>query len=442
MEYDYDVIVVGGRVAGSQLAARLGMDGMRVLLVERAELPSLPAVSSPIIYASAMKMLDEIGAREDEYAANTPRLHHMATVNRQFSAKMRIPVFAGRDYAYAVDRARFDYGVWLAAERQPNVTARMNYGVTDLLINDTGEVYGIVGKPKDGDREHITARAVIGADGRFSLVARKAGAQDVERHDDRPTSIYYAYWRGVTPLDEEGPSAAAYEGDGTFGYLVMDSADHQTVVCIEGRSEALEVSGGDVEALYLDRLSRNPVLSERLATAERVTSIRGMRNIGNLYRQPGGAGWALVGDAYHQKDPLDGQGIHDALFMGKTLALAMRRWWQGKLSWEGALAAYEQVVYTKTYPMYRSLQGRVQASFYSNIALPIPDWAVSKLGKWVSEDGGMSRLFGLMLTRQVPPDMIGLFAAPVAMNAIARGTLRDARKEVNRRLKAVVGQHD
>lgn len=437
MDDNYDVIVVGGRVAGAHLAARLGMDGMRVLLLERAELPSLPAVSSPIIYASAMKMLDEIGARESEYAANTPRLFHMATVNRAFSGKLRIPMYAGRDYAYAIDRARFDYGVWLAAERQPNVTAVMNASVTDLLWE--GEtVCGVVVKPKDGEPRSIRAKAVIGADGRYSLVARKANAQEFDRHDENPTSIYYAYWRGVAPLDEDGPSAAAYEADGTFGYLMMDSADGQTVVCIEGRSDVIDPAGSDVEQFYLGKLQANDKLWARLTEAERITSIRGMRHIGNLYRQPGGPGWALVGDAFHQKDPLDGQGIYDALFMGKALALAMRRWWQGKLTWEEMLAAYEQVVRTHTYPMYRTLQGRVQNSFYSSAALPIPEWAVGKMGQWIAEDGGMSRLFGLMLTRQIPPDMIGLFAAPVALNAVARGGLREVRHEVEKRIRSVL----
>ena len=433
MVADYDVIIVGGRVAGAHLAARLGKIGMRVLVVERAELPSLPAVSSPVIYASAMELLDEIGALESEYAANTPPLHHMATVNSGFSGKLRIPSYKGRDYAYAIDRARFDYGVWLAAERTPNVTVRMSYSVTDLLINENGGVYGIVGKTKDGTSEQLTARTVIGADGRYSMVARKTNAQETDRHEDNPTSIYYAYWQGVAPLDADGPSATAYEADGTFGYLVMDSADNQTVVCMEGRSDVLDPESGEMEAFYMEHLQRSAPLWRRLKNAERITSIRGMKNIGNMYRQAGGAGWALVGDAFHQKDPLDGQGIYDALYMGKVLALAMKRWWTGALTWEEMLQAYEQVVRSKTYPMYRTLQGRVKNSFYNTISLPVPSWVVGKAGEWVAQDGGMSQLFGLMLTRQLPPDMVSLFAAPVALNAMARGGLREARQEVEKR---------
>ena len=51
---DYDVIVVGGRPAGATLAARLGRQGLRVLLLERATFPSAPAASCPVIYPATI----------------------------------------------------------------------------------------------------------------------------------------------------------------------------------------------------------------------------------------------------------------------------------------------------------------------------------------------------------------------------------------------------
>jgi 2-polyprenyl-6-methoxyphenol hydroxylase-like FAD-dependent oxidoreductase len=437
MTTDYDVIIVGGRVAGANLATRLGMYGMRVLILERSEMPSLPAVSSPIIYVSALEMLDEIGALESEYAENTPKIYHMSTVNSAFSARFRIPMVNGRDYAYAIDRARFDYGVWKAALRQPNVTGYTHASVMDLTFDEHGAVNGVIVKLKNEEPKPITAKVVIGADGRFSMVARKANAKEYDRHEDNPTSIYYAYWQGVELIEGEA-TAVAYEADGTFGYLVMDSADGQTVVCMEGRAEVLDPQSGETENFYMEMLQRNPNLWARLENAERVTSIRGMRYIGNSYRQPGGAGWALVGDAFHQKDPLDGQGIFDAIYTGKVLALAMRKWWQGKISWDEAMQAYEQVVHMKTYPMYKSLQARVKTSFYSSTAIalpiPLPSWVSEKVAQWVTEDGQISDLMGKMITRQLPPDMITLFAPPILIGAIARGSLREAQK----RLKEVV----
>ncbi len=430
MNTEYDVIVVGGRASGSNLAARLGQMGMRVLIVERNSFPSLPPVSSPIIYASTMSMLDEIGANEAEYARNTPHLHHMVTVNSAFTGKIRIPMYQGRDYGYAIDRARFDEALWNTATALPNVDGKQNFSVTDLLTDDEGRVCGIVGK-HDGQTVTITAKGVVGADGRFSVVARKTNAPETDQNEENPTSIYYAYWRGLTPFDEEGAAAVAYEADGTFGYLVMDSADGQTVVCVEGRSSVIDPDGEQLENFYLELLQRNEKLWARMENAERVTSIRGMRDIGNNYRQAGGEGWALVGDAYHQKDPLDGQGIYDAIFTGRVLASALKRWHGGKISWSGAIQAYDRVARMKTYPMYKTLQGRVKNSFYNTITLPIPSWAVGKVGEWVVQDPQMSELMGRLLTRQIPPDMISLFLPPVVIGAIARGGLKELRQRMN-----------
>src|SRR5690349_780577 len=130
---DYDIIIVGGRAAGSTLAARLGKQGAHVLLLERNQFPSLPAASSPIIYSSTMRLLDEIGARESDYARNTPRIHEMFIDNDYFQTRLPIPDENGRAYAYAIDRARFDAALWENALRFPTVEGRVGFSVSDLL---------------------------------------------------------------------------------------------------------------------------------------------------------------------------------------------------------------------------------------------------------------------------------------------------------------------
>ncbi|MCU0513432.1 MAG: NAD(P)/FAD-dependent oxidoreductase [Anaerolineae bacterium] len=421
------MIVVGGRVAGSTLAARLGRAGFRVLLLERDALPSLPAVSSPIIYAPTMAMLDEIGADEAAYAHNTPRLYHMVNVSRAFQARIRIPDYRGRDYAYAVDRARFDAALWDTALRQPGVTGRQQFAVTDLL-REGERVVGVIGKARGGATETLHAGLVIGADGRFGVVSRKSGAGERDVSSRYPTSVYYAYWRGVLPLPE-GPAAAAYEGDGPYGYLVMDSADGQAAVAIEGRSDIIAPPAGDSEAWYEGLLQQYPALWSRFVCAERVTTVRGMRNVGNLYREPGGPGWALVGDAYHQKDPLDGQGIYDAVATAKALAHSLKRWRQGTLTYEAALADYDETARVLTYGMYKTLQNRIRTSFYAPPALP-EQWQ-----RWIADDPAMGTLLGKMLTRQLPADAVTLLAPGIIAGAIARGAVRDFGSQVRQQLR-------
>src|SRR5919199_1856407 len=118
-------------------------------------------------------------------------------------------------------------------------------------------------------------------------------------------------------------------------------------------------------------LKQHPQEWRRLAAAEPITDVRGMRDIGNMYRQAGGPGWALVGDALHQKDPLDGQGIYDAVFTAKALGQAIGDWKRGAATWEQALAGYTAAVRAETYPMYQVTLERVRLELYT----PRPDWA-------------------------------------------------------------------
>ncbi|HET9223893.1 MAG TPA: NAD(P)/FAD-dependent oxidoreductase [Roseiflexaceae bacterium] len=421
----FDAIIVGGRPAGATLAARLGMLGLRVLLLERDTFPSLPAASCPVIYPSTMRLLDEIGAVEAEYARDTPRLREINTqIRDDFRSRIAVPDRFGRDYAYAIDRARFDDALWRTAARQPGVTALQGIVVTDLL-RASGRVSGVRARAADGAELSWTADCVVGADGRFSLVARKAGARDLDRRDDLPTSIYYAYWRSAAPY-ADGPTIQIFGAGRGVGYLLMDSADGATCVAVGGRAALFEGQERPAER-YTRLLREQPQVWRRLAHAEQTSEVRGMRNIGNLYREAGGPGWALTGDALHQKDPLDGQGIYDAVFTAKALAEAIGAWKRGSASWEQALESYNAAVRAETYPMYQITLERVRLELYT----PRPDWAYKTWIRWVSTDAEYRRRFGLLLARAIDPAR--WFPPTAFLGALARGALGDLGRLLSRR---------
>ena len=144
-----------------------------------------------------------------------------------------------------------------------------------------------------------------------------------------------------------------------------------------------------------------------------------MRDIGNLYRQAGGPGWALVGDALHQKDPLDGQGIYDAVFTAKALSQAILDWKRGAASWIAALESYTAVVRAETHPMYLATLDRVKRELYT----PQPDWAYRSWLRWLADDPEYKRRIGLLVARGIDP--AAWLPPTVLLRAIARGALGD-----------------
>ncbi len=422
----FDVIIVGGRPAGSTLAARLGAQGVRVLLVERAAFPSPPAASSPVIYGSTMRLLDEIGADESDYARDTPQLRRWAIeIREDFRVFNRVPDVFGRNYGYSIDRARFDDALWRNALRFPSVTAYQRFTVTGVERCEA-RIAGIRGRSAGGPETRYSADCVVGADGRFSLVAREAGATTLDAHTEHPTTLYYAYWKNVAPYDEDGPVIHAHGPGYGYGFLLMDSADDTVAVVVEGQSSIIHPGTEKATAYYTQLARDHPRIWRRLRMAERVTDVHGMRKVGNMYRAAGGPGWALVGDALHQKDPLDGQGIYDAVFTARALSQAISAWKRGTLSWEQAIATYEDAVRIETYPMYRNTLERVKNELYTHQ----PAWAYRTWIRWLLEDPEYMRRLGLVLTRGMP--VTGWLPPSVSFGAIGRGAWRDLRRMVRK----------
>ena len=62
----------------------------------------------------------------------------------------------------------------------------------------------------------------------------------------------------------------------------------------------------------------------------------------NFFRKPYGPGWALVGDAGYQKDPITAQGIQDAFRDAELCAGALDEALSGARPFDEAMADYQR----------------------------------------------------------------------------------------------------
>ncbi len=423
---EYDIIIVGGRVTGAVLAAYLGQEGMKVLVLEKDALPSTHPFSCPMIQAATMAMLDEIGAPEDEYARHTPPIHQMIIADERMEIPIELPYYKGRNYGYAIDRARFDKALWDHALRMESVTGIQRFKVNHLIWDEQGEsVIGVTGIHLDsGETASYYGKRVVGADGRFSIVARKTSARTYDERPDYPTTVYYSYWEGVARFAGGEPTSVAYTStSGEFAYLVMDSADDTTAIVVEGRSDIVAPSAGMVDEFYHDIVTLHPAIKQRMHGARRVQAVQGIKRIGNLYRQAGGKGWVLVGDAYHQKDPVDGQGIYDAVYSAKTLAQGLSQWYHHQVDWEEMLQQYDEQVRAHTYPQYEATLQRIQETLYGTLNPALPKSLMTGALRWIAKDRVYQELTGQILNRQTDPHTT--LKPSFLMMAALRGSLRE-----------------
>ena len=420
----YDIVIVGGRPAGASLAARLGQQGIKSLIVERASFPSGAAVSTPFIFGHTMALLDEIDANEGEYAANTPEMRRFVLEFKDyFRAFFPVATVGTRDYMYTVNRVKLDTCLWNQLERFETVTAVANFSVTGVVKNELGRVTGITGRHPQQEEMTITADCVVGADGRYSTIAKEVGAGVTEQRTDVDTDLYYAYWEGVADYDQQGDAVPHIHTsiDG-FSYVFMPSADGQISVVAQGQSDLYQALDGTPQEVYIQLLQKQPHVWRRLKGATQATKLSGIRRMGNMFRHPTGPGWALTGDAYHQKDSIDAQGIYDALLMSKFLAEELSAWKQGDKDWDTAMADYGSRSYANLKPTFDGTMGRVKREIYD---IP-PAFVAKNVLRWVLTSKHYQHGFSQMLIRKYDP--VSLMSPPSMLKMLGAGIGTDIRQ--------------
>jgi 2-polyprenyl-6-methoxyphenol hydroxylase-like FAD-dependent oxidoreductase len=341
---DHDVIIVGGRVAGSITATLLGESGHRVLVLDRATFPS-DTLSTHFFRAPALRSFNEIGVA-DQVQATAPHL----TVNYNVIDGIVFPEAVDRpdDYPYylCVRRVTLDEILVRRARQVTNLDFR-EAAVAGELLRENGRVIGVRWK-EDGQSLEGMARVIVGADGVRSFVANEVGAK-AEQEEPVNRAMYYAYYRGIEPM--EGPAAEFHYCGNSLAYCFP--CDHDlTLVAVSVPIQRFGEFKSDPEGMLIAEVRTMTDLASRFEAGAREGPVRGTGSIPGYLRTPFGEGWALVGDAAMVMDPWSGQGIDHASTHAVLLARQLDRFLSGETAWSAAMDSYhrERVEFSlKTY---------------------------------------------------------------------------------------------
>lgn len=305
----YDVIVIGARCAGAPTAMLFARRGYRVLLLEKATFPQ-DTLSSHYIHLQGVALLDRWGLLDrvrDSGAQPITRQSYQA------------PGISIEGFSQPIDGLRTTYAprryvldpILAAAAGAAGAEFRESCTVTDLIFEDD-RVVGVRYTTPGGAQATERARLVVGADGMRSLVARKAGAQNVIEHP-RMTCTYYSYWAGFPAHFE------LYERPGRWIGVVPTNDDLVLLMAYFPQDTFNDVRK-DVEAAYLDAFRTTaPELYERMRNGKRVEQLYGTGHQENFFRKAFGPGWVLVGDAVNHKDSITARGITEAFVQAQSL---------------------------------------------------------------------------------------------------------------------------
>jgi menaquinone-9 beta-reductase len=339
-----DVAVIGAGPAGSIAALVLARAGARVALVDKAEFPRDKACGD-LVGPRGVQVLDDLSVR----LAGAEPVGDMRVVGPT-GRSVRLPCRAGLTYpghGVALARAALDHTLRSAALDAGSVGCTARAGAP---LFDQGRLAGF----ELSNGASLRADVVIGADGATSRVASAAGLVDARRalwgfalrsyldtSVDLPTIVLWeeARWRGFPGYGWifPGPGGRANLGVGV-GVLGDRTAAGHASRSLDAFVALLHRFG------LLDHAARLP--------AERLGGWLKMGMVGTI---PARGRVLLAGDAAGLVNPLQGEGISEALASGRAAAEAV-------LACPAAPAAHYRAFLSDRYAGFHAANGAIQAA--------------------------------------------------------------------------------
>lgn len=334
-ETRYDVAIVGASIAGCTAATLLARRGARVALLERHSDPAaFKTICTHFIQSSALPTIERLGVDGEIYALGGRRTS-AEIWTRWGWIRPPAPEPPLPPHGLNVRRKVLDPLLRRAAASSDGVDLLAGLTV-DGLVRERGRIAGVEARSRAGERRHIAARLVVGADGRSSSVAELAGIRARVRPNAR--TGWWAYYRDL-PL-ASGDRAQLWFLEPEVAYAFPTDGGLTLLACMVMKKQ-LPAFKEDREAGFEGFMRALPD-APPIDGAQRVSKVLGKLDTPNHSRPAAARGVALVGDAALGSDPLYGVGCGFAFQSAEWLADCVADAALGRTDLERALQSYRR----------------------------------------------------------------------------------------------------
>ena len=296
---DFDVLIVGGGLAGASLACALRGSRYRVALIDRAA-PRLTEGWDARVYAIApacMEFLRRCGAWEHLPADRLQRIERMAIVGDAGGSLEFSAYESGLDaLAWIVEGGRLAFELWQTASRQSNITVLNPAAPAALSIDASGACLTLT------DGRVLRAALVVGADGANSWVREQMGiVARTEPYEDMGVVANFSCARS-----HEGTAFQWFREDGVLAWLPLPGNNFSIVWSTPSlHAEALLALDAEALAKRVGEAGGNVLGPLKALGSAAAFPLRLMRVKESVVPR-----LALIGDAAHAIHPLSGHGIN------------------------------------------------------------------------------------------------------------------------------------
>ncbi len=307
-EASYDVIVVGAGPAGSTSALYAAKSGASVLLLDKKR-----EIGSPIQCAGFLPDASEVQALlRDARLPDTLKNYPDSCVLQRIDTQRIVPPNCSvKEFAVrgaVLDRRRYDQ---FLAEQAARAGAELMVKTRVTKIEGTTvETSGVFGKHR------IKAKAIIGADGPNSLVAKSKGL--AFKPESREISVAIEYQ--IRNVDIDPSALEMYFGKdfvpGGYAWIFPEGRDRANVgIGIQSGMAEKKISAKE----YLHRFIRDhPLAGPKLKHGIIMNVIAGIIPVNGAPEKTATENALIVGDAAGQIFATNGGGIPPAMIAGKV----------------------------------------------------------------------------------------------------------------------------
>lgn len=307
MTETYDIIVIGGGIAGSAFATAMARAGRKILVLEKSEVFEDRVRGewmSPwgVVEAKRIGLYDVLMKAGGHHLEKHITYDETKPVEVAEAAPLPLSVFAPDiPGPLCIGHPHHCQTLYEEAGRRGARTLR-SVDITKLELTPTPRVH----YRHAGAEHEATARLIVGADGRTSMVRDTA---HIALHQDKPHHMFTGMLvEGVRGWDEK-LQAIGTEGD--FAFLAFPQGDGRVRVygsfALDQRSRFAGPSGprAFLEAFRMASAPRN----KHLADGEPAGPLLTYFNNDSWTDQPFAPNVVLIGDAAGWNDPIIGLGL-------------------------------------------------------------------------------------------------------------------------------------